>query len=254
MHMPIIIKHIKPSDDLKPFVHRFWEVSTTNEAELRVLPDGSWDFVVHVCGDSYEFEFVGPMTKAIVIPLDSSVHSYGVRFRPGVYFAALESDLAGYQDGSVPLTQLLPNASLQIAKPILPQLAVLVKTLVLQKVLTTDKALDDILLTLVRTGDTNFVSHQLLSPRTIERKFRRYVGLSRKQFVRINRQLAVAGELLLQEQPRLGSLAADFDYVDQAHMTHDIRLLSGTTPKALHDEYDGFLQYDWPYKVHTSRA
>ncbi|MFZ1249375.1 MAG: helix-turn-helix domain-containing protein [Candidatus Saccharimonadales bacterium] len=239
--MPIIIKHIEPSDDLKLLVHRFWEVSTTDAAKLRVLPDGSWDFVVHVCGDSYQLEFVGPMTKAAIIPLAPDVRSYGVRFRPGVYFELLKTDLADYQGVSIPLTQLIPEVSLQTEEPILPQLAALIKTLVERGAFTRNQVVDENLA-------------KPLSSRTVERKFRRYVGLSPKQFARINRQLAVARELLLQHYPNLGRLAADFDYVDQAHMTHDIRLLAGTTPKALHDEYDGFLQYDWPYEVHTSKA
>ncbi|MBP9853140.1 helix-turn-helix domain-containing protein [Candidatus Saccharibacteria bacterium] len=239
--MPIVIKHIEPSAGLRPLVHRFWEVSTTDAAKLRVLPDGSWDFVVHVCGDSYQLEFVGPMTKAAIIPLTPDVRSYGVRFLPGVYFESFKTDLADYQDMSIPLTQLMPTVSLQTEEPILPQLAALIKTLVERGAFTRNQVVDENLA-------------KPLSSRTVERKFRRYVGLSPKQFARINRQLAVAQELLLRRRPNLGHLAADLDYVDQAHMTHDIRLLAGTTPKALHDEYDGFLQYDWPYKAHTSKA
>jgi transcriptional regulator GlxA family with amidase domain len=91
-----------------------------------------------------------------------------------------------------------------------------------------------------------------VSVRTIERKFRRYVGVSPKRLLRIYRQLAVAEMLLRDKQPSLSEIAADFSYVDQAHMTNDLQLLSGTTPQALGDEFDEFLQYDWPYNMYTT--
>lgn len=240
---------------IEAYVNRFWEVSTTDKSRLRVLPDGSWDFVLHITPDGREFEFVGPMTSAVTIPLWPNARHYGVRFRPGTYCEPFGKNLAELIDQTIQLEQLIPNVRINTTEPIIPQLIAIVRRLADNKLFVRDQEVDIALTALNDIPSDGNVTTTLRSTgsslRTLERKFRRFVGLRPKQLVRINRQLAVARKLMLTESPDFSKIAAGFDYVDQAHMSHDLRLLSGTTPKMLHQEYDDFLQYDWPYARHT---
>lgn len=253
--MPITIRHITPPPQMKRYVHRFWEVSAVTNSTLRVLPDGSWDFVCHVDPNSCKLELVGPMSKAVLIPIRSRSRHYGVRFVPGTYFTPLKHDLSDFVGKTVPLDQLISGMAIDVSKSIIPQLVTIVRHITAAKYLQHDSDVDEAL-HLIRESfsSPNFVVSQLakeVSIRTIERKFRRYVGINPKQLLRIYRQLAVAEMLLRDKQPSLSQIAYEFSYVDQAHMTNDLRLLSGTTPRALGDEFDEFLQYDWPYNTYT---
>jgi len=254
--MPITIRHTMPRPQLKRYVHRFWEVSAVANSTLRVLPDGSWDFVCHVDPHSCTLELVGPMSKAVLIPLSSRRRHYGVRFVPGTYFTPLKHDLSDFVGKTVPLDQLIPGVTVDNSKPIIPQLDMIVGHITAAEYLQRDSDVDEALHVIKGSfSSPDFAVSQLtkaVSVRTMERRFRRYVGVSPKQLLRIYRQLAVAEMLLRDKQPSLSEIAADFSYVDQAHMTNDLRLLSGTTPQVLGNEFDDFLQYDWPYNTYTT--
>jgi AraC-like DNA-binding protein len=223
---------------------------------LRVLPDGSWDFVCHIDPHSCTLELVGPMSRAVLIPLSSRSRHYGVRFVPGTYFTPLNHDLSNIVGKTVPLDQLVPGVAVDGSKPIIPQLVMIVEHITAAKYLQRNSGVDEALQVIKESfSSPDFAVSQLtkaVSIRTIERRFRRYVGVSPKRLLRIYRQLAVAEMLLRDKQPSLSEIASDFSYVDQAHMTNDLRLPSCTTPQALSDEFDEFLQYDWPYNTYTT--
>ena len=71
------------------------------------------------------------------------------------------------------------------------------------------------------------------SERTLERRFRRAIGVAPKQFSRVMR-LQAALTLQAQAQPvRWSELALDAGFYDQAHLIRETRELFGTTPSTL---------------------
>ena len=100
-----------------------------------------------------------------------------------------------------------------------------------------------------RPGTTEMVSAELgVSRRSLERSFRREVGLSPKHYSRVRRLQSVL-RLLDEGQPPHGwaSLAAGCGYADQSHLIRDFRLLAGTTPErylAQRTAIGGFLQIE----------
>jgi AraC-like DNA-binding protein len=71
------------------------------------------------------------------------------------------------------------------------------------------------------------------SERTLERRFRRAIGVAPKQFSRVMR-LQSALTLQAQAQPvRWSELALDAGFYDQAHLIRETRELFGTTPSTL---------------------
>lgn len=74
------------------------------------------------------------------------------------------------------------------------------------------------------------------SERTLERRFRRAIGVAPKQFARVMRLQAAWTAQTRQPMPqavRWSDLAQDAGYFDQAHLIREMRALFGATPSAL---------------------
>jgi hypothetical protein len=120
------------------------------------------------------------MSKAVLIPLSSRSRHYGVRFVPGTYFTPLNHDLSDFVGKTVSLDQLIPGVSVDGSKPIIPQFAMIVRYITAAKYLQRDSDVDEALHVAKESlSSPDFMVSQLakgVSIRTIERKFRRYVG------------------------------------------------------------------------------
>lgn len=69
-----------------------------------------------------------------------------------------------------------------------------------------------------------------VSPRTLQRIARRYVGLPPAAMIRRRRLQEAADRLRTDPAADLATLAADLGYADQSHMTHDFRTVLAFTP------------------------
>jgi len=76
---------------------------------------------------------------------------------------------------------------------------------------------------------TDTVAKLRLSERQFRRRFRKYTGLSPKEFLRICRQSAAAFELKHKERT-IASVAAMGGYSDQAHFSNEFRQFVGVAP------------------------
>ena len=91
------------------------------------------------------------------------------------------------------------------------------------------------------------------SERQVLNLFRKHVGISPKQFARVQRFKRLLGSLGGAEDPWLGSgplppqdwagLAAAHGYADQSHLNHEFRAFAGTTPGAYAAAYGGLTNY-----------
>lgn len=69
-----------------------------------------------------------------------------------------------------------------------------------------------------------------LSTKRLRRRFGAAIGLTPKQFQRVHRFRCTLARLARCEAPRLADLALEMGYTDQAHMTHELRVLGAVTP------------------------
>ena len=72
-----------------------------------------------------------------------------------------------------------------------------------------------------------------LSQRQIERQFKRWLGMTPKYFQRVLRVKKTVEYLKQNSSHNLASVAADFGYSDQAHMTRELSALAHITPGEL---------------------
>ncbi len=71
-----------------------------------------------------------------------------------------------------------------------------------------------------------------LTPRSLQRLFRDFVGAPPKWVIRRNRLQEVAQRIERGRAPSLAALAAELGYADQAHLTRDFKAVVGCTPRA----------------------
>lgn len=71
-----------------------------------------------------------------------------------------------------------------------------------------------------------------LSPRSLQRLTRRYVGIAPVAMIR-RRRVQEAAERVRTEDVDLATIAVDLGYADQAHLTRDFTAVLGVTPRAL---------------------
>lgn len=72
-----------------------------------------------------------------------------------------------------------------------------------------------------------------IGDRQLQRRFRRAVGLTPKQFSRIRRFRACARNLIAERPEAWGRVAVGHGYADQAHLNREFARLSGRSPTQL---------------------
>lgn len=78
--------------------------------------------------------------------------------------------------------------------------------------------------------------HSGLSPRSIDRLFRRHLGIAPKVYTQIVRFQRCLARLKVKPKVPLSRIAIDAGYYDQSHFVRDYRRFAGTTP-VLHKGY-----------------
>jgi AraC-like DNA-binding protein len=203
----------------------------------------------------------GMQRRWIVIEAQPGASLLVVRFRPGGAYAVIRHDAESLTDGVFSLEDVLGRAAPSLRDRVLEAPGAASRL---------DAAIDWLT---ERIGGANphpavrHLVHRLdqpvglrvrelaeetgLTERHVRNLFRRFVGVSPKQYARIRRFQAVlsriAGgapvDLELKGKPPpmpdWAELAAAFGYADQSHLTHDFRAFAGMTPGAYVAAYRG---------------
>jgi AraC-like DNA-binding protein len=213
-----------------PLVECWWEQRVGERADgyvQRVLPDACADLIVWADGRA---TVVGPATSVQLPHLPGGVRLRGLRLRTAAIGSALGLPAQELRDLEVPLDDLFPAATAA-------RIADRVWRGDLPPALDThvgDRRISYALARLSRpatrvadvAGDLDMserhlrrlvLSHTGLEPRTLRRvaRFQRFLDLSEGA------------------ERSLASLASAAGYADQAHLTREVRALSGLTPAAL---------------------
>ncbi|MCP9336981.1 helix-turn-helix transcriptional regulator [Stutzerimonas xanthomarina] len=237
-----------PSPALAAYVQRFWwldgDSAAAPDAQL-LHPDGGCGLIFNFAeplqldgaAHSAAALIAGPQLTSSRLQLAARVKLMGVRFRPGMgsaFFGVGLDELSGVHldDGpglglaglSDALTELDRDAQQRLVeRELLARLndAQTRRSPALQ-------LLSQIAAHQGRARLSDLMQAVPLGQRQLERLFRHQVGLTPKQFSRIQRVALVRGELRIG-----GSLldtALSCGYADQAHFIHDFKSVVGMTP------------------------
>ena len=240
---PLAYIEFTPPSHARAYVACFWQSRTLDQPrQTTILPDGCIDLI----WQEGQGPFVaGPMTAPAAAVTAPGVVTLGVRFKPGAAATLLGVAASELRDASVPLRDLWPGVRRQEARDL--ALAV-TDTLALHDAATAVDALlrqaapadrfvaDACHWFAQRPGEpaSEFIAGSGVSERQARRRFQEHVGYGPKTLQRILRMQRVLWLLSRPSSPMsLAHLAQAAGYADQAHLTRELRALTGQLPSTL---------------------
>jgi AraC-like DNA-binding protein len=233
-----------PAPDLATLVERHWLVSWSlppgREASVTLLPHPC----VNVVFDRGRLTVSGVGRESFTYPYRGEGRVFGVKFRPGAFLPFLRRPLSQITGTVLPAEELWGPAatvleSRMAAAQGVDELVALAEGFLRERWPAADPQVEFVgrivaaLLhdrTISRVDD---VTERFgVNPRTLQRLFQRYVGVSPKWVLRRYR-LHEAAAVLAREQHRpWAEVAADLGYFDQSHFIRDFTSAIGMTPLA----------------------
>ncbi|MQA78155.1 MAG: helix-turn-helix domain-containing protein [Streptosporangiales bacterium] len=242
----IDLRRYPPEPDVGRFVERYWAVHW----DLRDRDPYRVDIISHPCVNvTFTTEMGGEVhgvgTRTSSHPLAGSGRVFGVKFRPGGFFAYGGLPVASLTDRSVPLREVFGPAADALTDAVLDadtdtdeRRIGLVQAFLRQRLPVTDDPAYHLLVGIVTTMlDDRAVTRvdQVaarydMSARTLQRLFHRYVGVGPKWMIRRYRLHDGAELLATGAVADPAALAVELGWFDQAHFTRDFSALIGVSP------------------------
>jgi AraC-like DNA-binding protein len=231
-----------PSPDLSPFVERHWIVAW----DLRGRPPFTQEVLPHPCVNLV----VEPGLAAVhgvgsgrfARELRGTGRAVGVKFRPGGFRPFVDFDIAELTGGDVTVDQLFGAHGRTLTHDIEAtpddRAASRVMEAFLRERLPAPDPNVELIARLARemlrdpglTRVDELADRAELSPRSLQRLFRRYVGVSPKWMLQRYRLHEAAERVAEGRVSDWAALALDLGYADQAHFINDFRAVVGRTP------------------------
>jgi len=237
----LVGRRVAPSEALTPFVHHFWAV----EWDLRtpfvaeILPHPAACLTVEL-GDRQEV--AGVRTGRTQAIRAVAGRAFGITFRPAAFQQLLRAPMASLTDRTVPVAAVLGRDGEVWARALLEApafeetlsmaeafLATRLEPLCREASSTrdiTERMMRDP--SLVRSRDVATALD--VDVRSLQRRFRHYVGVGPKWVIRRYRLHEAAEQLKAKSPPSLAALAAALGYADQAHFARDFKSVVGEAP------------------------
>jgi AraC-like DNA-binding protein len=200
-------------------------------ASATVLPDACADIVVDETGTSV---VVGPTMTPHRLALHPTVTFRGLRLQPWSIPFVFQTTAADLRDRVVPLDALVGTATAREVTD-----AVWAARLpACWSTIDTSPWQMDLVRRLLHAPSRSVESTGWatgVSERHARRTARELTGLSPRELAHVGRLTRVLA-LIDRTDHSLASIAARSGYSDQAHLTHDLKQLTGVTPRALRNE------------------
>jgi AraC-like DNA-binding protein len=237
-------ERLLPSATLAPYVAHFWWVrwDLAEPRTAETLPHPT----VHIVFDSTARagEVTGVQTKRFVCTLAGRGRVFGIKFRPATFEALYGRPMAQIRDKTVSITEALGalgeelsaavypdlgfDAAIDRAEAVLgPRLGPLPPPNATVRDLVERMATDQ---TILRVEQAAAIAG--VEARTLERWFRRLVGVSPKWVIRRYRLLEAVERLKATDGATIAALSAELGYFDQSHFVRDFKAVIGQPPAA----------------------
>lgn len=240
-------ERILPSPALAPFVAQFWSVRWALEAPLVVetLPHPSVHVVFEEQRRRRRAEVAGVPTKRFVRQLAGAGRVFGIKFRPGAFHALLGAPMTNLTDRVVPIGEVLGGEGKRMARAVFDAAELEARITITESFLERCLSRLPLPLEIERVRDLvermatdrsllrveHAASALDVDLRTLQRRFRQYIGVSPKSVI-LRYRLHEAAERLKAPKPTsLAVLAAELGYADPAHFARELKAVVGRTPR-----------------------
>jgi AraC-like DNA-binding protein len=236
------LDRLPPDPELAGLVERHWVVTwdlpTGQGSSVTLLPQPC----VNLVFDSGRLAVIGVGRARFTYPLSGSGRVFGVKFRPGGFAPFIGRPVGELTDGQLPAEQVwgADGARLERALGAAGPVAELVELVeeFLRRHWPAPDPNTELVGRLVRvllrdrsvTRVDDICRRYGISPRSLQRLFRRYVGVSPKWVLQRYR-LHEAAARLAEPPPRSwAEVATELGYFDQSHFINDFTAAVGLTP------------------------
>jgi AraC-like DNA-binding protein len=209
----------RPSNS--PYVERVWRCCSTKGGPFHSMAEGNLELVVTRLDDFVQVTLRGPVTQAASVDCPANGQWLAIRFRVGAYFPGLPTArLMDHRDLHFPTTKdgrfWLEGEAWEI--PSYGNAEMFVTRLAKRGLIAIEPVVEAAI-----EGDS-----QLLSRRSVQRRFLRATGITHAHFRKIER--ARRAVELLRDGTGILDAVHEAGYFDQAHLTRSLRYLIGQTP------------------------
>ena len=227
------------------FVQCVWRhANVATDGTSRVVPDGCMDVIT----DGTEVWVAGPDTGPQLAPLSPGHALVGVRFPPGVAPAVLGVPASALRDQRVPLPAIgeigLPELAERLVSHPVEKRTTAIETAVVGQLRRVQAEPDPVAQAVVHrfvtdgSAPTRALADTIgISERQLHRRCVAAFGYGPSTLRRILRFQALLAAGRSHPEWDLGRLSFAVGYSDQAHMSHEVRRLSGLTPTVLRAEW-----------------
>ncbi|WP_417236977.1 helix-turn-helix domain-containing protein [Bizionia paragorgiae] len=243
---------LPPPAPLKAFIVNYWYLRLdsipASEYILKTFVTGTVEayFLKNPLSDLVTTSLQGIDTTPATIRKMSSLEVYGITFYPWALpelFGISADELTNQQ---IPLSELFPLELLNriIETPVLIEKFNLLTSFLLQKKETISR--DAVVLEVLKKielSEDRLEIHKLyktipLSERQFQRRFKKVVGVSFKEYLKINRFQKAQSILKSNKEINLTQVAYQLGFADQSHFVNQTKELTGMAPKMLHRSFN----------------
>jgi len=208
----------KPSSSR--FVDIIWRTHDTSDGTYLAAADACWDLIFIRSGDATRVLLSGPSSVITPVPYRAGNRNVGIRFVRGSFLTHVPASVMVDTTITLPMAE---DGSFAMAGrtwpvPTYETVDEFIASLEREELLS-----DDPLVLAVLAG-----TRPGTSTRSVQRRFSTVTGLTANRIRQIVRARAAA-EMLQRGVPIL-DVTHDLGYADQAHLTRDLKRLTGFTP------------------------
>ena len=238
------LERFPPAPELAALVERHWlvtwELPPGREASVTLLPHPCVNLVL----DRGRLAVAGVGRDRFTYVYRGTGRVFGVKFRPGAFLPFLGAPVGTITDRTFPAEQVWGPAAAALAgemagMPRVEQLISAVEAFLLARWPREDPQVElvgRIVAALLHDREIARVEDVArgfdIRPRTLQRLFARYVGVSPRWVLRRYRLHEAAAALAQQQDRPWADVAAELGYFDQSHFIRDFTGAIGMTPVA----------------------
>lgn len=258
--MNVKFSEYRPSQALSSYVQAYYtgdfNLYSENNFVQSVVPNGCIELIIHLThdhcelvkedtwGKSPEFTLIGLQTKPYEVRFNQQVQIFGVRFNPeGIYhiFGVPPALFTATFENSTDVlgTEFKDYCSRLRESTSIQQQIRLTETFLLKNMLDNAKGYDYIRM----ASETIRKSHGLLSleeliqkvhisPRQLQREFKKKFGITAKEYMRLSRLNAVQQYMQVPNSLNLTEVSYEHGFADQSHFIREFKKLAGTNPRS----------------------
>jgi len=242
--MKKMYQEIKPSNRANNRIQSFWVFKRNNRnVEFKVFPDNCVDLIIDL--NQNKGFISGIMTRYQNRILNENSNIIGIRFKAEDFPYLSEIPPSEIKNNRIEFSNLNLDWSSTMIQRLIEFKSLSDKIAYLERFLTikqhkNDYSQDSLILPIIneirkmkgRINITELSKSNLISIRQLERRFKKCIGITLKEFSNITRFQNAKKVISKSKQTSLLQIAFETGYYDHAHMNNDFKRISGKNPSS----------------------